>query len=235
MQKIMWFMLSLLMAAVPNAPACAFTLSFGGTTGPGGVTNQGTFSNVANTSFTTTTIDFNSVALSSGSFTSGIATYSTTTDTGAIRTDGFAPSYTPGTTPSGGGTANTSAYLAVFNTVTVNFSRSLDYFGLDWGFTDSNNTVAFYQGNTLLRTYSALDAFGSVNGNNGSNAYVNFFAQNSSEYFNKIVFTESGGGGFETDNHAYRQAVDEPYPLPVLVGLMALGLVVKRRVRPSTY
>jgi hypothetical protein len=81
----------------------------------------------------------------------------------------------------------------------------------------------------LLATFSATTVFGATNSNNGSNAYVNFFASNSGEYFNKIVFTETGGGGFETDNHAYRQAVPEPYPLPVLVGLVALGLTAKRR------
>jgi hypothetical protein len=68
-------MLSILIAAVPHAPAAAFTLNFGGTTGSGGVTNQGTFSSFGNTTFTTTTIDFNSVSLSGGSFSQGIATY----------------------------------------------------------------------------------------------------------------------------------------------------------------
>jgi hypothetical protein len=229
MQKIMWFVLSLLIAAAPNAPACAFTVSFGGTSGPGGVTNQGTFSSFGNTTFTTTTIDFNSATLpGGGSFSSGLATY-TSSNSGAtpIRTDGLAPSYTPGTTPATGGIGNTSRYLAVYTgeTVTVTFSKELDYFGFDFGLTDPGNTVTFYQGNTVISTFLGSSLGGTFQ--SGYNVYVNFFA-NSNEHFTRIVFTNTSGGGFETDNHAYRQAVPEPYPLPALVGLMALGLTVKR-------
>jgi fibronectin-binding autotransporter adhesin len=236
MKKIMWFILSLVMVAAPNAPASAFTLNFGGTTGPGGVTNQGTFSSVANTTFTTTTINFNSVVLSGGSFTNGFATYTGVT---SISTN-LSPSYTPGTTPTTTtGAGNTSLNLTVFggSPVTINFAANLDYFGLDLGFADAGNQIQFYQGNTLLRTYNVTDAdfFGPTIGSNQGNAYVNFFASNPSEYFNKVVLTETCCGGFETDNHAYRRVVPEPYPLAAFVGFMALGFTAKRRASLSTY
>jgi fibronectin-binding autotransporter adhesin len=233
MKKIMWFILSLLMAAVPNAPAFAFSLNFGGTTGPGGVTNQGTFSSVgANTTFTTTTIDFNSVSLSGGSFSQGIATYTGVT---SISTN-LSPTYTPGTSPTTtNGPSNTSLNLTIFGSspVTITFAANLDYFGLDLGFADAGNQVQFYQGNTLLRTYNVTDAdfFGATNGNNQSSAYINFFASNPGEYFNKVVLAETCCGGFETDNHAYRRAVPEPYPWAILVGLLALGITMKHNVQ----
>jgi hypothetical protein len=121
--------------------------------------------------------------------------------------------------------------------VTINFAADLDYFGLDLGFSDAGNQIKFYRGNTLLRTYNVTDAdfFGATNNPNQESAYVNFFASNLGECFNKVVLTETCCGGFETDNHAYRRVVPEPYPLPVLVDLMALGVAVKHRAGLSTF
>jgi hypothetical protein len=65
----------------------------------------------------------------------------------------------------------------------------------------------------------------------GSNAYINFFAQGDSEYFNEVRFA-SGQNAFESDNHAV-QAV--PEPLTIIGSGIALGFggFLKRKQKAS--
>jgi hypothetical protein len=191
-----------------SAPAEAITLTFGGTP----VAGQGQFSSVPGV----TTIDFES-----GAPTSGLAVYSA---------PGPGPAVVSGNTP---GVSIISAddntrYLAVSifgdargtTPVTIAFANPLDYFGLYWGTPSANNTISFFNGNTLLQSFSG-DALYSVTPSTGA-AYANFFAD-AGESFNKVVLSEISVA-FESDNHAYKVA-SEPVPEP-LTSLTAFASVV---------
>jgi hypothetical protein len=191
-----------------SAPADAITLTFGGTP----VAGRGQFSNVPGV----TTIDFES-----GAPTSGLAVYS-------------APGPGPAVVSGNSGSAIISAddntrYLAVSilgdargtTPVTIDFANPLDYFGLYWGTPSANNTLSFFNGNTLLQSFTG-DAI--VSGITPSGAvYANFFAQ-PGESFNKVVLSDSSFA-FESDNHAYKVAASESVPEP-LTSLTAFASVV---------
>ena len=192
-----------------SAPAEAIMLTFGGTP----VAGQGQFSNVPGV----TTIDFES-----GAPTSGFAVYSAPGPGPAvvsINTIGISLLSTDDNT----------RYLAVStfgdargNTpVTIAFANPLDYFGLYWGTPSENNTLSFFNGNTLLQSFTG-DAI--VSGITPSGAvYANFFAQ-PGESFNKVVLSDSSFA-FESDNHAYKVAASESVPEP-LTSLTAFASVV---------
>ena len=191
-----------------SAPADAITLTFGGTS----VAGRGQFSNVPGV----TTIDFES-----GAPTSGLAIYS-------------APGSGPAVVSGNSGSAIISAddntrYLAVSilgdaggtTPVTIDFANPLDYFGLYWGTPSANNTLSFFNGNTLLQSFTG-DAIASGLTPSGA-VYANFFAQ-PGEFFNKVVLSDSSFA-FESDNHAYKVAASESVPEP-LTSLTAFASVV---------
>jgi hypothetical protein len=105
--------------------------------------------------------------------------------------------------------------------VTIAFANPLDYFGLYWGTPSANDTISFFNGNTLLQSfrgdalYSAVPSTGAV--------YANFFAERG-ESFNKVVLSEISIA-FESDNHAYKFAESESVPEPV-TSLTAFASVV---------
>ena len=117
--------------------------------------------------------------------------------------------------------------------VTINFAQALDYFGLHWGSVDTYNSIAFFNGNTLLQTFTGSDVSTPPTGNQTipqDNVFVNFFA-GPGETFDKIVLS-STGVAFETDNHSYRLAsVPEPTTTLGLLafGVMSAGSFVKRK------
>ena len=191
-----------------SAPADAITLTLGGTP----VAGQGQFSNVPGV----TTVDFES-----GAPTSGLAIYS-------------APGPGPAIVSGNSGTSiisldDNARYLAVSvlgdargtNPVTIAFANPLDYFGLYWGTPSANNTISFFNGDTLLQSFNG-DALYSIVPSTGA-AYANFFAE-PGEFFNKVVLRDSSIG-FETDNHAYKVGASESVPEPV-TSLTALASVV---------
>jgi hypothetical protein len=190
------------------APADAIMLTFGGTPVPG----QGQFSSVPGV----TTVDFES-----GAPTSGLAIYS-------------APGPGPAIVSGNSGSSiisldDYSRYLAVSilgdargtTPVTIAFANPLDYFGLYWGTPSANNTIDFFNGDTLLQSFSGDAVIRSITPSGA--VYANFFAE-PGEYFNKVVLRDSSIG-FETDNHAYKVAASESVPEPV-TSLTAFASVV---------
>ena len=202
---------------VISAPADAITLTFGGTS----VAGQGQFSSVPGV----TTIDFES-----GAPTSGLAVYSAPSPGPAvvsINTIGISLLSTD----------DSSRYLSVSvfgdargtTPVTIAFANPLDYFGLYWGTPSANNTLSFFNGDTLLQSFSG-DALYTAVPSTGA-VYANFFAE-PGESFNKVVLSDTLIT-FESDNHAYKVADSTPVPEPasslsVFAGVVA-GALVKRK------
>lgn len=107
--------------------------------------------------------------------------------------------------------SDTSPYFTIGPTrgasVTIDFAATMDYFGFYFGSLDAYNYVDLYQGNTLMvaLTGTQIAAIGGfpANGNQSNGIFVNIFADNSSEYFNRVVL-RSTSNAFESDNHAFR-------------------------------
>jgi hypothetical protein len=85
-------------------------------------------------------------------------------------------------------------------TETITFASEKNAFGLYWGSLDSYNTIKFYDGTTLVASYTGADIsplFPTGNqGSFSSNGYVEFSGLHS---FNKVVLASSSNA-FEIDN-----------------------------------
>ena len=106
------------------------------------------------------------------------------------------------------------------NASTLNLVSNTAYFGLWWSAGDNQNVLEFYSGSTLVArftTQTLLDALteepayhgnpmtGTFAGGNYGEpyAFVNFFGEGSTNW-DRIVFTNTSGSGFENDNHTVR-------------------------------
>ena len=196
----------------------------------------------------TITIDFNSgatqVAKKSYTFGNDFITY--TFEKGMSASPGNTGVYNDVWAPSGAnGERNTSDYLAVFqdNSVTIDLAKDLNYFGIDWGALSPNNNWAFLKDGVEVGTFTYDDInpiapVKAAHQNNEGNGYIHFYAEDDASTFNQIVISQTGGGGFETDNHSFRfgndafdfedPAQDVPEPT-AMVGLGAAGLLLWRR------
>jgi hypothetical protein len=117
------------------------------------------------------------------------------------------------------GGANGSGHYAVTFSSTgyeIDFNGSgVNYFGFWLSALDANNYVTFYRGGQKLLDFTPADLLAMVSGKSayygnpnspfkGQNggepyAFVNFFDEGG--YFDRIVFRQTGGGGYESDNH----------------------------------
>ncbi|MEP0983401.1 PEP-CTERM sorting domain-containing protein [Leptolyngbya sp. FACHB-17] len=216
-----------------SAQAITFNIT-SGVAGPNGVTNQGAYSDFWNKKGTTT-IDFNSGSVP----TTGFAKYSFQNNSGtsSVRQDVWAPA-------GPNGEVNQGSYLAVFqgDSVTIKLEKTLNYFGMNWGAISPGNVFSFFMGDQLIKSFSTEDVNpvapvkAEQHGGEG-NGYLHFYSEGKNDLFNRIVITQTGGGGFESDNHSFHIADDGdvrkvPEPTAVL-GLMAAGgaLLLKRRTQ----
>jgi VCBS repeat-containing protein len=100
------------------------------------------------------------------------------------------------------GHQDTTKYLSIGGngTETITFASEMNAFGLYWGSLDSYNSIKFYDGNTLVATYTGADIsplFSDGNqGSFNSNGYVQFTGLHS---FDKVVLASSSNA-FEIDN-----------------------------------
>jgi hypothetical protein len=203
--------------------AQAFNLNLTtGAASPTGVKSQGAYSEFAGLS-TTKTVDFNSGSAP----TTGFAKYSFQSANGSssVRSDVWSPSGSKGE-------VNNGNYLAVFagNNVTIDLADKVKYFGINWGAMSGGNTFSFYNGTSLIKSYSTETVapmaliHAQQHGGEG-NGYAHFTASNTSEMFDRIVISQVGGGGFESDNHSFNisdptKSVPEP---GIMLGLAAIG------------
>jgi VCBS repeat-containing protein len=100
------------------------------------------------------------------------------------------------------GVRDTTNYLSIGGngTETITFASEKNAFGLYWGSLDTYNTIKFYDGTTLVASYTGSDILPLFpTGNQGSfasNGYVEFSGLHS---FNKVVLGSSSNA-FEIDN-----------------------------------
>jgi hypothetical protein len=97
---------------------------------------------------------------------------------------------------------------------------------------DSSNQIEFFRGDRRLARFTPDDfvslgvgpgAGGDNQTEESNNPYMNFSAEGSEQWFDKVVLTQRGEDdtiAFESDNHAY-DAV--PEPLTILGSGLALG------------
>ncbi|MBD2514620.1 PEP-CTERM sorting domain-containing protein [Nostoc sp. FACHB-973] len=215
-----------------SAQAISFNVTTG-IAGPNGETSQGAFSEFSQLPGTTT-INFNNGQAP----TTGFAKYSFETgQNSSVRSDVWAPA-------GANGEVNNTNYLAVFSgdKVTINLNSYLNYFGIDWGAISSGNVFSFYNGDTLIKSFTTEDVnpvapiHASQHGGEG-NGYLHFYSDSSNDIFNKIVITQAGGGGFESDNHSFHAGTErftgfdpESVPEPsITLGMLAVGGIFLRK------
>ncbi|SDT38284.1 Npun_F0296 family exosortase-dependent surface protein [Bradyrhizobium canariense] len=115
------------------------------------------------------------------------------------------------------GHADTTNYLSIgaHGSETITFASLQNEFGLDWGSADSFNTIQFYDGNTLVASYTGADVAPLLaNGNQGSfssNGYVEFSDLGP---FNKVVLASGSSNAFEIDNISAGYVSDSHNHLP---------------------
>jgi len=225
-----------LTAIAAPAQAISFNLS-AGITGPNGEVNQGSYSEFSQQEGFVT-VDFND----GGAPVNGFASYSFVS---SGRSGGQSLVTTNMWAPDGSNNeVNKSKYLQVFSgqDVVINFAETLNYFGINWGSESPGNTFSFFQGDTLIGSFGIEDIdfeqVGSLS--KQGTGYLDFRAESADDVFDKIVISQYGGGGFETDNHTFQagtggfDAADVPEP-GVVAGLLALGgLVVAKRQRSES-
>ena len=207
---------------VGNAQAFSFNMTRG-IAAPNGATDQGAFSDYSRKS-TVKTVDFNSGSAP----TTGFAKYSFQNSQGSssVRADRWASAGV-------NGEVNTSKYLAVFQgkSVEIKLASSANYFGIDWGAISGGNTYSFYRGDRLIKTYNTADVnpvapVQAAQHYGENNGYGHFYADNENERFVRMVISQVGGGGFESDNHSFNLGKRDVRATPepgMMLGLAAIG------------
>ena len=115
---------------------------------------------------------------------------------------------------------SSSSGLGANVTTTLTWNQPSAYFGMWWSAGDPNNYLSFYNGNTLLgefdtkwldqkvgKTYYGDPVPGANHGKDSGEAFafINFYAVDGVK-FDKIVLSNPGSSGFESDNWTVRAA-----------------------------
>jgi hypothetical protein len=139
--------------------------------------------------------------------------------------------------PQANGRDGTQYLTTGIGEVTLQLDGPNQYFGLLWGSVDDYNTLSFYNGATLLFSFSGHDVDPLATGNQGAAGtfYVNI---NSDTSFDRVV-ASSTQYGFEFDNvtlavNPHSPINISPIPEPesyamLLAGLAMVGAMVRRR------
>ncbi len=164
-----------------------------------------------------------------------------------------------------GGAGGTGNYAELFNgSYTINLSATgvpgVNYFGIWVSALDANNQIQFYNGSTLIYTFTPTAMLAAINARANKSAYygnptTNYLGQDSGEpfafvnffgvggTFDKLVISNSGGTGFESDNHTvgYRNpntiignlfGVPEPGAMLLLPGFLLALWRARRQFQP---
>jgi hypothetical protein len=127
-------------------------------------------------------------------------------------------------------------YLAILggSHETLVYHHDMDRFGLYWGSVDSYNTITFYDGKTLVASFTGNDIFPLIaNGNQtdfSANRYVEF---TNLPWFDRVVLG-SGQNSFEVDNISASAAPELATWAMMLVGFAGIGFVAYRRAKKGS-
>ncbi len=180
---------------------------------------------------------------SSSSYTS-VETFNSATVSGGTLTTNFNGSSVIGTYSGDfslsapnvfGGAGGTGKFITTSSTYTLSLSSTVNYFGMWFSALDSGNQLSFYNGSTLVFSFSPANYAALVGscptsapspnfcgnpnpseaGNTGQQyAFLNFYDPTGT--FNKVVFTENPQvGGFESDNHTLGSLTAPPTGTPI--------------------
>lgn len=125
-----------------------------------------------------------------------------------------------------GGAGGTGYYLvqsqsvgAQVVTTTLSLNTPSSYFGLWWSAGDTKNQLSFYNGDSLVASFTTQTLINVLPSSYSGNPNAAFLGQNSGEkyafiniysdngtVFDKVVFSNVGTSGFESDNHTVRIA-----------------------------
>jgi hypothetical protein len=164
---------------------------------------------------------------SSGPFLDGGATFS---GSGVVMNNGSQGSLGLYATPYGDATN----YMAVLGggSEEIAFSALKSSFGLYWGSVDTYNSLAFYNGDTLVATISGADVAPPMTANGGQTDYASngYVLLSALPQFDR-VFATSSSNSFEFDNVvAGTSAIPEPSTWAMLLlGFAGLGYAGFRR------
>ena len=128
----------------------------------------------------------------------------------------------------GSGQPDKTNYLSVPNpsssgSVTASLAEEYNYLGLWWGSIDAYNSISFFNGSTLVESFTGSQIVDpSARNTNGTklSLYVNFLDL---DKFDRFMLT-STNNAFEADNIAIGNAPD-PVPEPATMTLFGCGLV----------
>jgi hypothetical protein len=170
----------------------------------------------------------------SESFNNGFS--GTTNYNGSSITGTYSGAYSIMNADMFGGAGGTGQYITTSSSYTLTLSSQVNYFGMWFSALDSGNQLSFYDGSTLVFSFSPSDYAALVGacptsaaqpnycGNPNSNfynqdsgqqyAFLNFYDTDGT--FNKVVFTENPQvGGFESDNHTVANISSDPGGTPL--------------------
>ena len=144
-----------------------------------------------------------------------------------------------------GGVNNTNYAVALgANTsYTIQLNKSANYFGYyQLALSGGNNDLEFWSGDSLVAALSYGDILSYMTpGHLGSPysgqtqseyfGFLNFNFTNGDSY-DRVVFSNTGSDGFESDNHTIGSLVPEPATWAMLIlGFGLVGMVARRRTR----
>ena len=176
-------------------------------------------------------------ASSDSNFVENFSSFNGTTNyNGSGITGTYSGAYSIASANEFGGAGGTGQYITTSSSYTLTLSSQVNYFGMWFSALDAGNQLSFYDGSTLVFSFSPTDYAALVGacpttaaqpnycGNpnsafSGQNAgqqyaFLNFFDTNGS--FNEIVFTENPQvGGFESDNHTVANLTSAPGGTPL--------------------
>lgn len=139
-----------------------------------------------------------------------------------------------------------SQYVVALGTgasYTLELNKSADYFGFWLTALSAGNVMEFYDNSNLLASYNYTDLKGiidaagpgylgsPVSGQTQSELFAFFnFNFTDGDTYNKIVFSNTGTDGFESDNHTIGNTVPEPASWALLIaGFGLIGMAARRR------